>query len=51
MNESPAGRRSPLGLFPGELTARFCDRMVEVLRAWHRRFLVMPKGNGFMQVT
>ena len=51
MNNSPADRRSPLGLFPGEPTARLCDRWVEVLRTRHGRFLVMPTGKGFMQVS
>ena len=31
----PANRRSPLGLFPGEPTARLYDRLVEVLRTGH----------------
>ena len=35
MNNSWADRRSPLGLFPGEPTPRFYDRMVEVLRTRH----------------
>jgi len=35
MNNSPADRRSPLGLFPGEPTARLYDRLVEVLRTQH----------------
>jgi hypothetical protein len=32
MNNSPADRQSPLGLFPGEPTPRLYDRVVEVLR-------------------
>ena len=51
MNNSPADRRSPLGLFPGQPTARLCDRVVEVLHTRHWRFLVMPAGKGFMQVS
>jgi hypothetical protein len=43
----PANRRSPLGLFPGEPTARLYDRLAGVLCARHLRFLVMPTGNGF----
>lgn len=35
MNNSPAARRSPLGLFPGEPTPRLYDRLVEALRARH----------------
>ena len=35
MNNSPAGRLSPLGLFPGELTPRLYNRLVEVLRTRH----------------
>jgi len=35
MNNSPADRRSPLGLFPGEPTPRLYDRVVEVLRTRH----------------
>ena len=35
MNNSPADRRSPLGLFSGESTARLYDRLVEVLRTQH----------------
>jgi hypothetical protein len=35
MNNSPALRRSPLGLFPGEPTPRLHDRVVEVLRTRH----------------
>lgn len=35
MNNSPADRRSPLGLFPGEPTPRFYDRLVEVSCARH----------------
>ena len=35
MNNSPADRRSPLGLFPGEPTARLYDRLVEVPRTQH----------------
>jgi hypothetical protein len=51
MNNSPADHRSPLGLFPGEPTARLYDRVVEVLRARQRRFLVLPTGKGSMQVS
>ena len=35
MNNSPADRRSPLGLFPGEPTPRLNDRVVGVLRTRH----------------
>ena len=35
MNNSPAARRSPLGLFLGEPTPRLYDRVVEVLRTRH----------------
>jgi len=35
MNNSPAHRRSPLGLFPGEPTPRLYDRLLEVLRTRH----------------
>ena len=51
MNNSPVDRRSPLGLFPGEPTPRLYDRLVEVLRIRHGRFLVMPTGKGSMQVS
>ena len=51
MNNFLADRRSPLGLFPGEPTPRLYDRTVEVLRTRHWRFLVMPTGKGFMQVS
>ena len=44
-------RRSPFGLFPGEPTARLYVRLVEVLRSREWRFLVMPTGKGFMQVS
>jgi len=47
----PAARRSPLGLFPGQPTPWLYDRVVEVLRTRHWRFLVMPTGKGFMQVS
>ena len=50
MNNSPADCRSPWGLFPGEPTPRLYERLVEVLRIRHWRFLVMPTGKGFMQV-
>jgi len=56
MNNSPALRRSPLGLFPGEPTLRLYDRVVEALRTrhysrrpepayihWIRRFLLGHK--------
>lgn len=51
MNNSPVDRRSPLGLSPGEPTPKLCDRLVEVLRLRHWRFLVMPTGKGFVQVS
>ena len=51
MNNSPADRRSPLGPFPGEPTPRLHDRLIEVPRTRHWRFLVMPTGKGFMQVS
>lgn len=35
MKDSPADRRSPLGLSAGERTLRFHDRVVEVLRTRH----------------
>jgi len=35
MNNSPADRRSPLGLFPGEPIPRLYDRVVGVLRTPH----------------
>jgi hypothetical protein len=35
MNNSPADRQSPLGLFPGEPTTRLYDRLVEVPRTQH----------------
>jgi hypothetical protein len=35
MNNSPADRRSPLGLFPGEPAPRLYGRVVEVLRTRH----------------
>jgi site-specific recombinase XerC len=35
MNNSPAARRSPLGLFLGEPTPRLYDRVVGVLRTRH----------------
>ena len=35
MDTSPAQRRSPLGLFPGEPEPRLYDRVVETLRARH----------------
>ena len=35
MNNSPADRRSPLGLFPGQLTPKLYDGAVEVLRTRH----------------
>jgi hypothetical protein len=50
MKNFPVDRRSPLGLFPGEPTPRLYDRVVEVLRTQHWRFLVVPTGKGFMQV-
>jgi len=51
MKNSPVDCRSPLGLFPGEPAARLSDRIVEVMRTQHRRFLVMPSEKGFMQVS
>jgi hypothetical protein len=51
MNNFPADRRPPLGLFPGEPTPRVYDRVVEVLRTRHWRFLVMPDGKGFIHVS
>jgi hypothetical protein len=39
------------GCFPGEPAARLHIRLVEVLRTRHWRFLVMPTGKGFMQVS
>ena len=57
MNNSVADRRSPLGLFPGQLAPRLYDRVVEVLRTrhysrrteepylhWIRRFLLFHTG-------
>jgi hypothetical protein len=35
MNNSPADRRSPLGLFPGQPTPRLYERVVEILRTRH----------------
>ena len=35
MNSSPAHRRSPLGLFPGQPEPRLYDRVVEILRTRH----------------
>jgi integrase len=35
MSTSAADRRSPLGLFPGQLAPRLYDRVVEVLRTRH----------------
>lgn len=35
MNNSPAERRSPLGLLPGHPAPRLYDRVVEILRARH----------------
>jgi hypothetical protein len=46
MNNSPADRRSPLGLF-GEPTPKPYDRVVEVLRTRQWRFHVRPTGKGF----
>jgi len=50
MNNSPADRRSTLGLFPGKPSPRLYDRVVEVLRTRQRRFLVLPTGKGFVEV-
>jgi hypothetical protein len=50
MNNSPTDRRSPWGPF-GEPAPRPYDRVVEVLRTRHWRFLAMPTGKGFMQVS
>ena len=57
MNNSAAHRRSPLGLFPGQLARRLYDPVVEILRArhysrrteegylhWIRRFLLFHTG-------
>jgi len=35
MNNSPANRRAPLGMFPGKPTPRLYDRVVEALRTRH----------------
>jgi hypothetical protein len=51
VNNSPADRPSPLGLLPGEPTLRLYDRVVEVLRTRHWRFLVMPTWKGLMEVS
>jgi hypothetical protein len=40
-----------LAPFPGESTPRLYDRVVEVLRARFRRFLVVPSGMGFTLVS
>jgi hypothetical protein len=47
MNSSPADRRSPLGLFPGEATLGLYDHAVEATRTRRWRFLVVPTGKGF----
>jgi hypothetical protein len=47
----PANRRPPVGQFPGEPTRRPHDRLGEVLRMRHWRFLVMPSVKGFMPVS
>jgi len=57
MNALASGRRSPLGLFPGQPTPRFYDCVVEALRSrhysrrteeaylhWIRRFLAFHSG-------
>jgi hypothetical protein len=49
MNNSPADRRSPLGVFPGEPTPRLYDRVVEVLRTRHWRSRLRPTTAGFIQ--
>lgn len=51
MKNSPADRRSPLGLLPVKPTARPYKRAVEVAHIRDRRFLVMPTGKDFMQVS
>lgn len=51
MNNSPAGRRSPLGLFRGQPTPRLYDRVIEILRTRHWRFLVVPTGKGVLHVS
>ena len=51
MNNSPQYHRSSLGLFHGEPTQRRYDRVVEVLRTRRWRFLVMPTGKCFRQVS
>ncbi len=63
MNCSTAGRRSPLGLFPGQPAPRLHDRVVEVLRTrnysrsteeayihWIRRFPLGHKDVKTMMV-
>ena len=47
----PGNRRSPLALFAGEPTARLYGHAAEVLGTRHGRFLVMPTGKGFMQLS
>ena len=47
----PANRRSPLGLFAGAPTPRLYDRVAEVLRTRHWRFLSVPTGKGFIQLS
>jgi hypothetical protein len=51
MNNPSADHRLPLGLFPGQRTAELYDRVTEVLRTRRWRFLVMPTGKGFVQVS
>lgn len=51
MNNSPADRRSPMGLFRGKPTARFYDRAAEILPYGHWHFLLMPTGKVFVQVS
>ncbi len=51
MNHSPNDRQSPLAPFPDQPTPRPCARGVQVLRTWHRCFLITATSKHFMQVS
>jgi hypothetical protein len=49
MNESPTNSESRLRFYLGEPTPGLFDRVVELLRARHWRFLVAPAARVSMQ--
>ena len=51
MNHSRNFRQLPLAPFPRQSAPRLNDRVEKALRPRRCRFLVMPTGSGFVQVS